>query len=162
MIFQEFSNLDEQRNESFHLLVSTPAKNSKNNRKMGLILQFFDQDLNIRDPSRSSDFLSKSFGKKLMILVLNGFIVSPLCVIFWASMWDIIYELIYPNDIPLSLLVCWCISHGILLFFYMLQHPIQSYHNSLLYQGKKLVPFVLRFVFCLWINCIQLALNLVV
>ena len=113
-------------------------------------LQVLNMDININDSTTVNSFLSRPFCIKLFIMVVNGLVISPSCVFFWASMWDIIWLLEdrdnTPENIPYSFLICLVISHMILLIIYMGQHSLQRLHNSFILEGKKMSSFLLRLV----------------
>ena len=114
-----------------------------------MLVRHLDQDLTAKEPTKSVLFTSKPLCAKLLILCLNGFVFCPLCVFFWTSAWDIVWNLDQTLllGVPLTCLTCWAVSHGILLLFYLAQHPMQSWHNRRMAEGWKILTFMLRLVF---------------
>jgi hypothetical protein len=94
--------------------------------------KFLDQQLDLRNKKERAEFFkSKKWYEKLIILFINGFLVTPVCVSFWASSWDILWEILYPNDTEISLAISWIIAHTILFVSYLIQDHLQQFHDKL-------------------------------
>ena len=98
-----------------------------------VLLKILEQYLDIRNTRSGANalFKTKRWYEKIPILLVNGFIIGPICVAFWASSWDILCEILYPDNEPLSLAVSWIIAHVILFMLYMSQDLLQESHNYL-------------------------------
>ena len=64
-------------------------------------------------------------------LLLSCFVFTPLVIFIWASIWDLIYLYIFPNDFYLSLLTTLLASNSFLLFCHLFQDELNNYHEKL-------------------------------
>jgi hypothetical protein len=69
-------------------------------------------------------------------LLLSCFVFTPLVIVHWASIWDLIYLYIFPNDFYLSLLTTFVASNSILLFSHLFQDELNIYHEKLNNSGR--------------------------
>ena len=109
-----------------------------------LYLKCLSQNVRLSDPHSVQEFTSRPLYARLLICVINGLFTISLVVIFWASLWDILYEDVYPENVPLSLLISWIVGNSILLIFYFIQDILQRCHSRL---TSSVGAFIFRAVY---------------
>ncbi len=75
---------------------------------------------------------------------LVGFVFTPLCVLYWASSWDIIFYYIYPKSFLISSFITLIASESLLLISYLFQEVFQNYHDKLVEKEHLKWAFLMR------------------
>lgn len=79
---------------------------------------------------------------KIIDILLDAFIITPLIIFYWAATWDMYYYYTFPENYFYRCLLAFIISNIILLVTYIFQNEIQRIHNK--FESIKCIGFILR------------------
>jgi hypothetical protein len=103
---------------------------------------------------------SSSCLRYIIDLIFNAFFVTPLSILFYTSTWDIFEDYFGTKFFYFRLLAIFIICNFTLLFIYLFQYKIQSYHDHLK-QNSNSKYYGRDFYFrCLFTYILSLAYNL--